>query len=153
MFKINPNVINPEELKKKMSHDQAGAFCSFEGWVRNHNDGKPVDQLEYEAYTVLAEKEGLKIVEEAKEKFDILDAYCEHHTGLLQIGGIAVWVGVSSKHRQAGFEACQYIIDEVKSRVPIWKKEFYSDGTTEWVYCPNCAHDHDHHHSHNHHSH
>lgn len=123
----------------KMANPAAGAIVSFEGWVRNHNEGKEVKSLEYEAYPELANKEGNRIITEAKEKFDILDSFCEHRTGHLQIGEVAVIVMVTAKHREAAFDACRYIIDEVKSRVPIWKKEHYVDGDSGWVRCEHCA--------------
>ena len=110
----------------------AGGFASFEGWVRNHHGGKAVDSLEYSAYKLLAEKEGKRIIEEAKEKFEIDEACCQHRVGHLGIGDMAVYVAVSAAHRGAAFDACRFIIDETKSRVPIWKKEHYSDGTIEW---------------------
>ena len=83
--------------------------------------------------------EGNKIIAEAREKFPIIDATCVHRVGLLEIGDIAVWVGVSSGHRGEAFDACRYIIDEIKHRTPIWKKEFYTDGHSGWVRCENCV--------------
>jgi len=94
-----------------------------------------VSLLDYEAYAPLAEKEGDRILREAREKFQILDAVCIHRTGSLKLGDLAVWIGVISEHRGAAFEACRYIIDEAKARVPIWKKEHYADGSTEWINC------------------
>jgi molybdopterin synthase catalytic subunit len=117
-----------------LSHHVAGAFASFEGWVRDHNDGRAVDGLRYEAYSALAEKEGTRVLDEALQKFDIVDARCVHRIGDLAIGELAVWVGVSAAHRGAAFDACRYIIDEVKSRVPIWKHERYRDGDTGWLH-------------------
>lgn len=109
---------------------------TFEGWVRNQNDGRPVTALEYEAFGELAEREGAKVLAEAREKFPVVVAVCVHRTGRLEIGGLAVWVGVSAAHRAAAFDACRYIIDEVKARVPVWKKEHYADGgPAEWVNC------------------
>ena len=96
-------------------------------------------RLEYEAYPALANREGEDIVRAARERFDIIAAVCEHRVGPLEIGGMAVWVGVSAAHRGAAFDACRYIIDEVKKRVPIWKREFYADGTVEWVGCAGCV--------------
>lgn len=125
--------------KPELQDPEAGAYVSFEGWVRNHNEGKPVKSLEYEAYPALADKEGVRILGEAIEKFEILKAQCIHRTGHLDIGEMAVWVGVTAKHREAAFEACRYIIDEVKVRVPIWKKEHYVDGDSGWVRCEQCA--------------
>jgi molybdopterin synthase catalytic subunit len=113
---------------------RAGACASFEGWVRNSNDGRAVQGLTYEAYTALAESEGSKILDEACARFAILDAACVHRIGALALGDLAVWVGVSAGHRDAAFAACRWIIDEVKSRVPIWKHEHYADGDADWLH-------------------
>lgn len=147
MFALVSTDIDSQALKKTLNHDACGGFVSFEGWVRNHNEGKAVEGLFYEGYEELAVKEGNRILAEAREKFAIRLASCQHRTGYLDIGGIAVWVGVSSDHRDAAFQACRYIIDEIKSRLPIWKKELYVDGETEWVDCRECA-KHAHAHSH-----
>jgi len=131
-FKISDEPIDGDALKVLMQHDKAGAFICFEGWVRNHHEGRSVDALGYQAYAALAEAEGVKIVAEAFERFDILNAICVHRTGELKIGDCAVWVGVCAAHRADAFAASRYIIDEVKQRVPIWKKEQYSDGSSDW---------------------
>jgi molybdopterin synthase catalytic subunit len=122
-------------LKQKLERSEAGACVTFEGWVRNHNEGEAVQALEYEAHEGIAEKEGARIVAEAVTRFAIAAAYCEHRVGKLAIGDCAVWVGVSAAHRGAAFDACRYIIDETKARVPIWKKEHYASGETGWVNC------------------
>ncbi|MGV6807373.1 MAG: molybdenum cofactor biosynthesis protein MoaE [bacterium] len=146
MFAIVDQDIDPQALSRGMRLDSCGGFVSFEGWVRDHNEGRAVKGLYYEAYATLAEKEGHKIIDEAMQRFDIRKAACQHRVGDLDIGGIAVWVGVSSDHRDAAFRACRYIIDEIKARLPIWKKEYYTDGDTEWVDCRECAkHAHHHH--------
>ena len=139
MFELSEQRIDVEKLSSKLRSDEAGAFVSFDGRVRNHNDGKSVLWLEYEAYPQLAFSEAAKIMEEARRLFPILDAVCVHRTGKLEIGDIAVWVGVISHHRAEAFDACRYIIDQIKGRVPIWKKEFYSDNTSVWVNCAECA--------------
>lgn len=139
MFKLSEQAIDVAELSHKMNSKEAGAFVCFEGRVRNHNEGKPVLRLEYEAYAELADKEAACIMDEAMRKFPIIAAQCVHRTGLLEIGDVAVWVGVLSRHRGEGFEACRFIIDEIKARVPIWKKEYYVDETAEWVNCAECA--------------
>ena len=137
-FKISDQPIQSDPLRQEVLDDAAGGFVSFEGWVRNHNEGQAVNGLEYSAYVPLAEKEGVRIIEEAKERFDIAAAACVHRVGILEISDMAMWVGVSSAHRGAAFEAARYIIDEVKDRVPIWKREHYVNGATTWV---NCASD------------
>lgn len=133
-FSLSDTVIQLEPLRASLSHTQAGAFTSFEGWVRDHNDGRAVDGLRYEAYATLATSEGERVVWEALRKFDIHDARCVHRIGDLVIGDLAVWVGVSAAHRGAAFDACRYIIDEVKSRVPIWKHEQYREGDAGWLH-------------------
>ncbi len=133
MFDISEDKINESELRKKTRDSACGGFVCFEGWVRDHNQGKAVQKLAYEAYPKLAIKEGNKIISQAKEKFAIKKAFCTHRVGLLEIGDMAVWVGVSAAHRDAAFKACRYILDEVKSRVPIWKNETWTDGESGWV--------------------
>ena len=128
-----------EELRKEVLDFSAGGYTSFEGWVRNLNEGKKVLRLEYQSYEVLAIKEGQKIVQEALEKFDITKARCVHRVGQLELGQLAVWIGVSAEHRGPAFEACQYIINQVKIRVPIWKREHYVDEDPQWVECHHCA--------------
>ncbi len=132
---MSPDPIDAEALKAAAADPAAGGFVSFEGWVRNHNDGRAVDTLEYEAYAVLAEKEGGRIMAEASARWDLIRAIAAHRIGHLQIGEMAVWVGVSAAHRDDAFSACRYIIDAVKSRVPIWKKEHYTAGDSTWINC------------------
>ena len=90
--------------------------------------------LRYEAYAALAEAEGLRILAEAGRRFDIAEAACVHRLGELAPGDLAVWVGVSAAHRGPAFEACRWILDEVKSRVPIWKHERYVGGEATWLH-------------------
>ena len=142
------------QLRTSLQHPGSGGFCSFEGRVRNSNDGRAVSGLEYEAYAELALAEGERIVEEAITRYGVIAAHCMHRTGNLAIGDLAVWIGVSSVHRDEAFGACRYIIDEIKHRLPVWKKEYYIDGDTAWVTCthtyrehehgPHCGHDHVH---------
>jgi molybdopterin synthase catalytic subunit len=134
-FLITNQVIDPDALKHELRDDRAGAFVSFEGWVRDHNEGEAVTALEYEAHADIARKEGEKILKEALERFEIIAAHCRHRAGALAIGDCAVWVGVSAAHRGAAFDACRFIIDEVKHRVPVWKKEHYRAGHSGWVNC------------------
>jgi molybdopterin synthase catalytic subunit len=134
-FRITSEVIDPDTLKRDLADRRAGAFVAFEGWVRDHNEGEAVNALDYESHAEIAEKEGERIIAEAMQKFDVLAAHCRHRVGELAIGDCAVWVGVSAAHRGAAFEAARYIIDEVKQRVPIWKKEHYQAGHSGWVNC------------------
>jgi len=132
-FQLASTPLDPAALQRALLDVRAGACVTFEGWVRDHNEGQPVQLLEYEAYAPLAEKEGTRILEEARGKFALLGAECRHRVGSLQLGEMAVWVGVTAEHRGAAFEACRYIIDEAKARVPIWKKEHYTTGATTWI--------------------
>lgn len=139
MLQMTDKAIDPDALRRELFDPQAGAYCGFEGWIRNHNDGQDVLRLEYEAYAPVAVSEGRRILTEAKQRFPFLHAHCVHRIGMLEIGDCAVWVGVSSSHREEAFQACRYIIDAVKLRLPIWKKEHYADGHSGWVNCERCA--------------
>jgi len=139
VIEITSGPIDPDGLRKKLFDPAAGAYCSFEGWIRNENEGQAVLRLEYEAYEPLAVTEGQKILAEATDRFSCSHAHCRHRTGLLEIGECAVWVGVSAPHRDEAFQACRYIIDQLKVRLPIWKKEHYVDGHSGWVNCERCA--------------
>lgn len=121
-------------LRAALLDDRAGAYVGFEGWVRDHNDGRPVHGLRYEAYVALAESEGAAILDDAMARFAITGACCVHRVGDLAIGDLAVWVGVSAAHRDAAFEACRFVIDAVKARVPIWKHERYVEGDAGWLH-------------------
>lgn len=134
-FELTEHDIDTHALRASHQHDASGGFVCFEGWVRDHHNGRAVQALLYEAYPALAVAEGNRILSEALDKFEIRSARCQHRVGPLEIGGIAVWIGVGSDHRDAAFQACRYIIDEVKARVPIWKKEQFADGDNEWVDC------------------
>ena len=113
--------------------DGAGAVNAFIGTVRNQSTGRRVVRLDYEAYDSMALHQLRKVAEQAQEKWPMLrQVVVIHRKGTLQIGDVAVIVAVSTPHRAESFAACQYIIDTLKQVVPIWKKEFYEDGTT-WV--------------------
>ena len=149
-FAIATTDIDPAALAGGLRQPDAGGFCAFEGWVRNSNEGKPVDGLAYEAYVELAVAEGERIVAEAIARYGVSDACCVHRTGNLKIGDIAVWVGASAPHRDEAFRACRYIIDEIKHRLPIWKKERYVTGESDWVACMHTYREHEHEHEHGH---
>jgi len=157
-FRFASTPIDTAAERERVTDPGCGGYASFEGWVRNHNEGQQVRHLEYEAFELLAVKEGERIIREAIERFGIEHAACVHRVGDLALGDMAVWVGASARHRQEAFLACRYIIDEVKHRVPIWKKEHYVSGDSGWVNCERCAtapqlsrdaaHQHDHAHRH-----
>lgn len=135
MFRLSDSFIEPGHERLAMADPRAGALATFEGWVRMNNDGKTVTSLEYEAYEDLALAEGQRIIEEAAERFALIEARAVHRTGLLGIGDLAVYVAVAAEHRDAAFAACRYIIDEIKHRLPVWKRETYEDGSHTWVDC------------------
>ena len=134
-FRLSSEPLDPIALKTALINPRAGACVTFEGWVRNRNEGQAVSSLEYEAYPELAEKEASCILDEARAKFTVLETSVVHRVGHLQLGEMAVWVGVTAEHRDAAFAACRYIIDETKARVPIWKKEHYVAGASQWINC------------------
>lgn len=139
MIEVTQATIDPAALQRSLANPAAGGYCAFEGWVRNENEGHVVERLEYEAYEPLCVAEGEKVLAAAKKKFPYLEARCVHRVGLLEIGDCAVWIGVVSAHRDEAFKACRYIIDEIKVRLPIWKKEHYANGDSGWVNCERCA--------------
>jgi molybdopterin/thiamine biosynthesis adenylyltransferase/molybdopterin synthase catalytic subunit/rhodanese-related sulfurtransferase len=138
-FRFSTTTLDTAALRDSLADPGCGGYASFEGWVRNYNDGRAVERLDYEAYAELGIREGERIVAAAIERFGVHRALCVHRLGALGLGELAVWVGVSAAHRGEAFAACRYIIDEVKHRVPIWKKEFYRDGDSGWVNCERCA--------------
>lgn len=113
-------------------HPKAGGIVLFSGEVRNHHTQKKVSHLEYEAFVPMAEKMIREITQTAIEKWNLHSAICVHRIGKLEICESAVVVVTSHSHRKESYEANQYIIDRVKHEVPIWKREFYEDGTSFW---------------------
>src|SRR3569833_865524 len=138
-IRISRTPIDVTSLRTELADPTCGGYTSFDGLVRNHNEGMSVRHLEYEAFEPLAVKDGERIVAEAIKRFGIEQAACVHRIGDLEIGEMAVWGGASARHRDEAFRACRYIIDEVKHRVPIWKKEHYENGDSGWVNCERCA--------------
>ena len=133
-FRISESPIDVARLQRELEAAGVGAVVCFEGRVRDHNEGRAVNGLTYQAYVELAEAEGRCIVEEACDRFSIERVVCVHRVGDLALGELAVWTGVSAGHRAAAFDACRYVIDEVKARVPIWKREHYVEGAPEWLH-------------------
>ncbi len=115
-----------------LQSDDCGAVNIFVGTVRNHAKGKAVEKLVFEAYEPMALKEMQRIAEQAQEKWPIKKLVILHVVGEKQVGEPVVFIGVAAGHRDAGFEGCRFLIDELKRTVPIWKKEFYADSSV-WV--------------------
>lgn len=130
MFELTNLPINPPTPSQA---DEAGGIVTFEGRVRNTNEGSAVERLEYEAYEELALHEGNVLLEETRARFGLSWIRAIHRIGLLEVGDIAVWIGCGAAHRREAFAACEYVIDEMKKRLPIWKKEHYRDQASEWV--------------------
>lgn len=138
-FRVSHEPIDVTAFRSALVDPACGACVQFEGWVRNHNEGRAVLRLEYEVYEPLAVREGERIIDEAIDRFGVTRAAAIHRAGLMELTEAAVIVGVSAPHRGEAFEACRYIIDQLKIRLPIWKKEHYADGDAEWVNCRHCA--------------
>lgn len=111
-----------------------GAMDMFVGSVRNHNQGKPVTGISYDVFDDLALNVFKKLAEEARQSWgEDLNIYIEHFKGRQPVGGVSVIIAVSSRHRDASFQACRFIIEEIKHRAPIWKQEHYVEGDSEWI--------------------
>lgn len=126
--------IDPQTLSSEMHSHDAGAVVTFAGMVRaEESDGKTLTALDYEAYKEMALEQMQTIRKRAGEKFEILDAAIVHRLGKLNLGETSIAVVVVSPHRAAAFDACRWILDTVKTDVPIWKKDIWADGTSSWV--------------------
>ncbi len=132
MIAITQEPINIQAVIDAVQADGAGAINVFIGTVRNQTQAKPVVQLDFEAYDSMAVKKMQEIANQAKAKWPVQKIAIVHRKGSLQIGDAAVVIAVSTPHRKASFEACEYIIDTLKEVVPIWKKEIFEDGAV-WV--------------------
>jgi molybdopterin synthase catalytic subunit len=132
MIKITEKPIDIQKVINTASSLGAGAVNVFIGTVRNTAHGKNVLWLEYEAYESMAVSEIRKIIDEAANRWPLLGWAVSHRVGTLKPGEVSVVVAVSSPHRQQSFEACQFIIDTLKEKAPIFKKEIFEDGE-EWV--------------------
>ena len=131
-IKITSDKLNLQECYRFVEDDSCGGISTFIGTVRNDTQGKEVTQLDFSTYKPMAIKEMQKIAALTIEKFDIYKIAVHHAEGVLKIGDIPVIIAVSSKHRKAAFAACEFAIDTLKETVPIWKKEYFSDGVV-WV--------------------
>jgi molybdopterin synthase catalytic subunit len=130
---IVDGVIDPTALTAEVAHGGNGAVVLFLGTVRDTNDGRSVTGIEYSAYRSMAERELAAIVAEASRDFGAPDVVVEHRVGTLDIGEVSVAIAVAHAHRGAAYDASRHVIEQIKRRVPIWKRELYADGTREWV--------------------
>jgi molybdopterin synthase catalytic subunit len=129
---ITADPIDLAPLLARVGSPERGGVASFLGQVRNHHVGRAVLRLEYSAYAPMAEAECTRIVAEAESRWRVAVAL-SHRVGALAVGDTAVAVVAASAHREEAFAACRYVIEEVKRRVPVWKREYYADGTVVWV--------------------
>lgn len=134
LIKITTNPIDVREALAAVRHPSCGAVASFEGNIRNQNGGKKVFGLEYEAYEGLFQAEVRRIVGEMREKWKIHEFALIQRTGKLDVGETGIVIAVSSPHRREALEALSYAIEEFKKRAPVWKREYYDEGS-EWIHC------------------
>lgn len=131
---ISEDFLSVQKALDFVDAKENGAADIFVGKVRNHNLGKAVEAVTYDAFIPLARNEMRKLCEEAIKKFGAeLYCYMEHYRGKLELGGISIIIAVGSPHRDESFKACRYLIEELKVRVPIWKQEHYVDGNIDWL--------------------
>ena len=135
LIRVTPERLDPEAAIKAVRRDEAGAVDLFLGVVRNENRGRAVDHLVYDAYPTMAEKTMRELAEEAAGRFGLSGVAVLHRTGRLAIGETSLLVAVSAGHREATFEAGRWLVNEIKRRVPVWKKEVWADGE-EWIEGP-----------------
>jgi len=129
---LSESPLSIDEQYQFLRDDSVGGICLFIGTIRNKNLDKEVERLEMEAYPPMAVKQIERLCEQAEKQWKINKAVVVHRTGKLAIGDIAVIIGVASVHRPEAFAACKWLIDELKKEVPIWKNEFYEDGSS-WL--------------------
>ncbi|KAJ2805172.1 Molybdopterin synthase catalytic subunit [Coemansia guatemalensis] len=131
-FLISSEPLSLDRACALVRNDAAGAISTFEGTTRSTFDGKGVVRLEYQAYEDMAKKEWLKITQEARSKYHLLGTVMHHRVGEVAVGQTSVIVAASSAHRADAINAVHFLIDSLKDRLPIWKKELLEDGTDTW---------------------
>ncbi len=137
MFALQESPIDLIQIQNTRRNNPCGAMVCFEGIVRrDKHPGKEVSSLLYIADYPACIQEGEAIIKEVNALFPLLDAVCIQRIGQVNAGETAVWIGVWSAHRDEAFKGCRYLIEEIKKRLIIWKKEFFTDGTSAWVRGP-----------------
>ena len=130
---VTESAIDPATVLDRVGGPEDGAVALFLGTVRNRNDGRPVSGMEYQGYQIMAAEQLSAIVHEAAERTEAGRIAAVHRLGTLEIGEISVAIAVSNPHRGPAFEAARYVIEEVKKRLPVWKREHYTDGAPSWL--------------------
>ncbi len=131
-WEITDQPLDIGDISRRVVPAECGATVTLDGYVRRFTNGRETEYLVYEAYEPMALKEMEKLVSRAQEAFDVSNIGIVHRIGKLEIGETSVVISVASPHRRAAFEACEWLIKELKRTVPIWKKEVYSDGEI-WI--------------------
>lgn len=131
--RLTTDTIDVGALTTSVAAGGRGAISIFLGTVRNTNDGREVDGIDYSAYDAMAVAEMNRIVAEAEARFPEVAIALEHRTGTLRVGDVSVAIACAHAHRTPALDANRYVIEELKKRVPIWKREHYLDGTSDWV--------------------
>jgi molybdopterin synthase catalytic subunit len=134
MIRLTNDIIDYHSLTEQVRRPDCGGVVTFLGTVRDLTGRRITTALDYEAYPAMAEKKMAEIEAETRKRWPVGDMIMVHRLGHLEVGEISVAVAVSCPHRDQAFEACRYAIDRLKELVPIWKKENWADGTTEWVH-------------------
>jgi molybdopterin synthase catalytic subunit len=134
MVHLTPHPIDVQKITETVRRSHCGAIVTFLGTVRDLTDGRTTVALDYEAHPGLAEKLMAQIDEETRKRWPVGELVLIHRTGHLAVGEISVALAVSCPHRTEAFEACRFVIDRLKEVVPIWKKEIWADGSSEWIH-------------------
>lgn len=134
MIRLQHEPIDYQAMTEAVRSPSCGAVCLFLGTVRELTEGKRTVALDYEAYPSMAEKVLAQVESETRQRWPVVEMALIHRLGHLILGDVSVAVAVSCPHRAQAFEACRYAIDRLKEVVPIWKRENWADGTTEWVH-------------------
>jgi molybdopterin synthase catalytic subunit len=134
MIQLTHETIDYHALTERVRRNDCGAVVTFLGTVREMTDGRQTVALDYEAYSGMAEGMMAEVEAETRRRWPVGDMMMVHRLGHLELGDISVAVAVSCPHRAQAFDACRYAIDRLKEVVPIWKKENWADGSTEWVH-------------------
>jgi molybdopterin synthase catalytic subunit len=135
LVEIRDDQLSLADHEAAVAGPRAGAVVSFQGVVRDHDDGRGVTLLEYEGHPSAADVLREVAAEIAADP-DVYAVAVSHRVGMLKIGDVALVAAVSTAHRAAAFTACARLVDEAKARLPIWKRQVFTDGTEEWVNCP-----------------
>ncbi|MFH0879164.1 MAG: molybdenum cofactor biosynthesis protein MoaE [Lentisphaerota bacterium] len=133
MLLISSSPLENGPWAEGLTGPDSGALVTFHGCVRSQHQGHRVLRIEYEIYEELCQSEFKKIMSDARRQFAIHQLKCVHRSGPVAAGEVAVWIGVSSAHRRDAFRCCEFILEQIKKQLPIWKKEIYEDGHAAWI--------------------